>query len=167
LRQKVWIDVSERALLKREVYDENGRLTAGFEFTRVSYPATLDASLFRLDKPGVTVVRPLDSLIRTARQMGMEVYYVPAATGYLLMGAKKIELAGQEVLSQVYANEDTRFSLFQVKGAIDRKKLAEAGGDRFNTLAWSRDRMSFVLIGALEVEELREIADEVTGVDRR
>lgn len=161
--QKIWVDESTYLVLKRVVYDRGGQAVGTSEYVSVDYRPKFGRNTFSLQVTGAKIVTPRNELDRLVAKMGFQGMTLPPKDPYKLESCRIQRIAGQSALVQNYVNADGQISLYQVRGALDPKKLREFSRGDFGVYCWQEGGASFVLIGDLPTDALRKIADRVTS----
>lgn len=160
---KMWIDSKTGLTLKRVVYGKHGP-QATFEFTSVDYKPQLKKSDFELTIRGARVMTPRDRLDDLIKRGGFQSVVLSPKDPYKLESARIQRIENVSALVQVYVKNDGRVSLYQVKAPIDPNRLRRSSrGERVGTYSWQKNGTSFVLIGDLTDNKLREIAQRLGG----
>lgn len=157
--QKLWIDPVRGAILKREIYDPLGNLSAKFEFTRILYDADIQAQAFDTRQLPGQRVTALDVLKRAARQANLPMALLPPASGFVLDTARVIDLGGNSgILMHLYTSTDARLSVYVLRGQVNRQRLDRLAQGGYRTFVMRRDEYSVVLVGGLVAADLERLA---------
>ncbi|MGE0000484.1 MAG: outer membrane lipoprotein carrier protein LolA [Fimbriimonadaceae bacterium] len=160
---KFWIHADSGAVLKSQVTGPEGETVASFEFLTAEIVTEMDSSLFALNKPGATVVTPLDDLRRLSRELGMVPWHIREEGGWQLMGTRPIGPPRSKSLMQSYANGDMRVSLFHVVGRdIDPKRVGNLVGPGMHVHSFRKGESRLFIIGPLDGSALQRLAQRVT-----
>lgn len=157
-RQSLWIEPRRAVVLKRELYDNEGKAVGGYEYKRIAFLKSVEASKFSLPKDA-TVIRPKDDLIRLAKSLEMKPYTLDPVTGYQLMHARGGDIKGSKVLRQIFDSGKSQVSLIQVRGG-EHRELSERSG-RINIYPFNHNGALLVLIGEVDLDTLRRLASRI------
>jgi len=161
---KFWVDPSSGAVLKSQVTGGEGETVASFEFLRVELLPKMEPSLFVLNKPGATVVTPLDDLRRICRDLGMTSWHIREEQGWRLMATRRIGPARTKALMQSYSNGDMRVSLFHVVGRdLDPQRVGNLVGPGMRVHSFRKGDSRLYIIGPLEEPALQRLAQRVSA----
>lgn len=156
LLQRLAIEPNVGMILRRRVYDPTGLEVGGFVYTTVDLsPAPFDASLFRIERKGVQTTTPWDALRRLAKRDGFLPLGLPASTGFRLDEVQVRRLPEGPVMVQTYRGEG-RVSLFQLRVSVSPERLRRQGR-AVHSVSWTRDGVTFVLIGPKDVASLERL----------
>jgi outer membrane lipoprotein-sorting protein len=158
---RFWIDLGSGVVLKRHIMGLDGKVVAGFEFLSLRLDPDIPRTAFQIRIPGVRVISLEDQLSQGAQDLGFKPMKVSEASGWRLVGVRKIDTEKMKFLSQTYRKDKGRVTLFMVKGRLDPVRLRELGRGRVASYSWVRDGVSFALIGSLSDDELRQLASQV------
>ena len=161
--RRLWIDPKTFAVLKAEAFGRRGERLAGFEYSRINYQPEIPAGSFELNIPGARLVTPEDDLERVCRRLGLPMFRLPRETGFRLVSVRPLARGGVSAVMQSYGGPGQRVSLFVVKGDVDPRRLQQTGGEWANSHTWTARGVRLVLIGDMTTEELRRLAQQVTG----
>lgn len=156
-RQRSYVDAVTGVVLKRVVLDAGGAPVGGFEFLSVDYTPRLPEGLFTLERRGAKIVRPRDTVLRMAKAGGFLPEFLPEG-GYMLDGARVMDVLGQSVLAQSYIKEGSRLTFFQTLRKIDPSRLRKLARPGLQVRTWSKNGREFVLIGSASGFEMDRIA---------
>jgi hypothetical protein len=155
--QRVHVDPRTGAMLKRQLFDPVGTQVGYFEFTEINFNPRIRAADFQIRRQGATVVTPVMMMRRAAQEGGFDPVWIPPATGYRLESSRVQPMGSERVFVQVYQGQSQRVTLFQLKSAVDPQRLRRMSrGVRSHS--WERRGKTFVLIGDLEENTLRNLA---------
>ncbi len=157
---RAWIDPAHNVLLKLQTFDPRGDLVGSIEFTSVQFNPTINASTFRIDKPGARLVTPYDDLKRLSAEMGFKPMQLPR--GWTLLSVRKLEPKGVKVLMQLYGNQRSRVSFFMIQGPVNADRLKRIEGRNVNSYVWENNGMRFALLGDPSEQDLRQLASHIT-----
>jgi len=164
LFMRMWIDPKTGLILKRVLYGKNGQPQATFEFTSIDYTPNLKRSDFELNIRGAKVITPRDRLVDMVQRGGFQNVSLSPKDPYQLESVRIQRIENVSALVQVYVKNDGRVSLYQLKTPINPDRLRKSTrGERVSTHSWTKGGTSFVLIGDLPENKLREIARRVGG----
>jgi hypothetical protein len=161
--RRLWIDPKTLVVLKAEAFGRRGEKLAGFEYRRINFQPTIPEGSFELNIPGARLVTPEDDLERVCRRLGLPMFRLPRASGFRLVSVRPLARGGVTAVMQSYGGPNQRVSLFVVKGDVDPRRLQQTGGQWANSHTWTARGVRLVLIGDMPVEELRRLAQQVTG----
>lgn len=156
--QKLWIEPRTGVVLKRVMFDPVGARIGYFEFSRINFNPKFAPGDFRIDRKGATVITPAMTARRLAMQLGLTPSILPESTGFQLEGARVLHPDGKDVLAQTYTGQEGRFTLFQLRAAVDQNRLQKMTRGRLASYSWERGGQGFALLGDLPQPRLREIA---------
>jgi hypothetical protein len=158
----VEIDSESGVILAREIKDRQGAVIGSFRFRAIKMNPTLRGSEFRLNIPGVKVVRIHDELKEAAAELGLKPIRIRAG-GFELMSVRKINSeAGKALLVQFMRNTD-RVTVVASKKELDGKTLRALVRGRGNLHMWKQDSVSLAVISSLPESSLKWIADRVSA----
>jgi outer membrane lipoprotein-sorting protein len=158
----VEIDSEAGVILAREIKDRQGAVIGSFRFRAIKMNPSLRGSEFRLNIPGVKVVRIHDELKAAAAELGMKPIRIRAG-GFELMSVRKIDSeAGKALLVQFMRNTD-RVTVVASKKELDGKTLRALVRGRGNLHVWKKDGVSLAIISSLPESSLKWIADRVSA----
>lgn len=160
---QTWIDPVHGVILKFQNFDRSGKRNGYLEFKSIKFDTPIAASQFTISKPGARIVTPADELKQFAHELGFKPYRLPQSSGWRLVSVRKMEPKGTKVLMEVYRNQRSQVSLFVLQGNLDAERLKSLQGGRTNTHVWDRDGVRMALIGNLNLEGLRRLAQAVVG----
>lgn len=161
LVQRLSIEPSSGALLRRRVYDLTGAEVGGFVYTRIDLnTGPLDAALFRIDRKGAHTVTPRDMLLRLARRGKFRAVGLPASTGFRLDSVRLQDASGNPVLVQNYTGPGGRLSLYQLRATVSSDRLRRQAA-RWHSLSWNEGGLTFVLIGPQDEATLKRLKGTV------
>lgn len=159
LLARMWVDRDRAFILKRESYGADGRWRSRFTYQSIAFAPRFQSDTFAPDRRGVRIIRPIDDLRAMAAKMDLSPITLPGSTGYELVGVRKLDRGKKGMLLTLYGQAGREpLSLFLVQGEIDVERLKAASGGRVNAHVWTVGETTCVLVGALEVEKLRELA---------
>ncbi len=181
LRRRLWVDRGSGLVLQDQSFGPDGNPASLTRFTRLSFPPAQDPGLFRFEPPADVVMAgrlepdPLE--LAEARQAGYEPRkpsWLPS--GYVLESLRVLAHGKKKLLHARFSDGIRALSFFQCPPRVRVGKAK--GGRRFRLrgasatlaqaeegwlLAWSSGGARFVLVGSLEPETLRRIAESVKG----
>jgi negative regulator of sigma E activity len=158
LVQRIFIEPKSGLLVKRQMFDMGGAPAGLFEFTQLNLNPRINPMIFRLDRKGAKIIRPVDTLREVARKEGFPAAYLPASSGYVLHFTNVRKIDGQDVLMSFYGADKGRLSLFITKEPLDPQKLSRFGRGTVNVHTWREGGVSLALIGNQDQETLRRLA---------
>lgn len=157
--QKMWIEPRSGVTLKRILYDPVGGERGYFEFNKIRFNPSFAPGDFKIERKGAVVITPAMEARRYALELGLTPLMLPPSAGFQLEGAHVMNRRnGENILAQMYTGKEGRFTLFQVRTAVDPKRLDEMSRGRLSTYSWKRGQEGFALLGDLSEQRLREIA---------
>lgn len=157
--QRVWIDAQTGVPLKRELYDNVGAKQGYFEFKSIDYTPILRPGDFDINVPNARVLTPYDIAKEFGEKLGITPVFLPRDR-FTLENVMRPGQAGQ-FLHMSYSTEQGMVSLFQAKGRMNLDRMPGGGERRANSVAWSYDGNSFVLMGRMPKDQLEAIAREL------
>ncbi len=117
LRQELWIDPRNGALLGRAGFAPNGMALASFQFLSINYHPHIAPNAFELPK-GAKVFNPNNRIINLAKRLKLAPFRIPDQKGIQLLNCRKIVLKGQPVLMEIYNGPQGRISYFEVNTVL-------------------------------------------------
>lgn len=163
--KKTWIDTSYHLPLKTQIFDCQGRIARSVYYTAINYQPQYVDGMFDFTPPGGCVVQnaPPPPKRVTLRVAEKSVGFRAAIPRYLPPGyqlqADRVPLppqGKQVVLWLPFSNGVDTFSIFQ------RPVGAPAPpGTSGNSLEWRLGDFSFLLVGPLPPDEMKQIRDSV------
>lgn len=156
--QQLWVEPRSGVVLKRVLFDQVGAQIGYFEFRNVNFRPIFTPGTFTIDRKGATVITPAAEARRYALQLGLTPVVLPESSGFKLQFARIITPQGRNVLLQSFIGSEGRFTLFQMRGAVDPNRLQRMGRERISTYSWTRGEESFALVGELSRDRLQQIA---------
>jgi len=160
--QRLWIDPDTYLVVKREVYDRNGRTVAASEYTKVDYRHRFRGNEFHLEVPGAKVVTPRDKMADVIAKGGYQNVSLPPKDPFKLESCRIQQIGDVSALVQVYVNANGRLTLYQLRTSVDPKQLQRFGRGEVSAHSWQSGGSTFVLLGDLPEDKLREIAQRLT-----
>lgn len=162
VHQRLWIEPASGAVLKSEVLGDGGQPLASFEYVRVTFTPEFDAGTFVLDKPGATVITPLDDLRRIAREFRTPPYRIAETDGWRLVSVHPVGEPRQRAFLQSYVNADLRVSLFQVVGRdLDQRRVRNLVGPDARVHKVERGEVRLYVVGELDQAALERLAQRI------
>jgi negative regulator of sigma E activity len=159
--QKIWIDDRTGLMLKRELYDPAGGLVGAFEFKSVNYSPKVRDDDFVI-KAKAPILTQFDLARRAMVKAGMLAAFLPEEGGRRLIGYRLMDRnPASVVMVLTYDTGSTPLSLFQVKGTFEADRLNRITRGEFKTYTWQSQGRSFALIGDLDPDSLKRLADKV------
>lgn len=159
---RMWIDPKSGLVLKRVMYNREGKPQATAEFTKVEFNPRFRRGDFELNVRGAKVITPRDKLAELVSKGGFQNVGLSPKDPLQLESARIQRIENVPALVQVYVNKNGRVSLFQVKAAIDPNRLQRFGrGERLQSYSWQRGGTSYVLLSELPEAELRAIYQRI------
>jgi outer membrane lipoprotein-sorting protein len=160
--QSLWIDTKSGLILKRELYDQVGLVVGAFEFQTVNLHPKIRREDFTINRKGIKVVQLDERLHRLCDVNGFLPNGIKENRGYQWIAVRVLNPKGrQPILMQTYKADKKILSLFQVKGALDQKRLERLATARFRSYSWTVSNHTFALIGDMSEVDLKHIADLV------
>jgi negative regulator of sigma E activity len=160
--QRIYIEPRSGLLVKRQVFDPVGTQMGLYEFTRLRMNPRIDPLLFRLERKGAKVIRPIDTLRQVAASKGFQPAFLRPTTGYHLHFSRMHQPDGNDVLMQFYGSDKGRLSLYQTKAGLDPEKLSKFGRGQVNVYTWKQNGYTLALVGNQDRETLRKLAAGIT-----
>jgi len=145
--ERLFIDPSTGAVLKRQFYDRVGTRVGSVEFTKIDYRSRIDPELFAINRRGAKVISPIDDLKRQVGEHGFKLVYLKPESGAKLESTRVMTPMGRKTLMQIYSMRGARFSLFQVIGANDSDGQRRPGGDALKVTRWVAGERSYMFVG--------------------
>jgi outer membrane lipoprotein-sorting protein len=155
---RAWVDPTRGAILKRELYDAQGRRIALSEFTEVRFGVPIPPGSFTIDPRDPLV----DDLQRACRTAGFEPVRLPENTGYRLKKVQGRTNGRIPMVTQTYAGNGTRLSLILVGGTVDPNRLKKFSNNKLNSITWRTGMTTAVLIGEVSDTELGRLSRMAT-----
>lgn len=157
--QRMWIDPDSGMLLKREIFDPVGTRIGYFEFTKVTFNPRFAPDDFRILRKGAKVVTIDDLVGRFAKRLGFSPTRIPVSEPYELEDVRPVDLGARKGMMQLYAGQRGRFSLYQISGDIDQRRLERlADGPRLDVFSWRNGERTFILVGDVGRAELERLS---------
>ncbi len=158
LVQKMFIDPSTGAVLKRSVFDKSGSPVGFFEFESFVPKARLGHHYFELVHKGAQIVTPTDKLSKIAAENGFDFAMLPASTGYALEHSQIAHVEGQAVLMETYSSSKGRLSLFELPPSLDSSSLKHFNRRDFQIYSWQSGGRTYAIVGRAGQEGLDRLA---------
>jgi outer membrane lipoprotein-sorting protein len=160
----MWIDPKSGLVLKRVFYNRKGEQQASSEFTKVDLRPEIKRGDFDLNIRGAKVITPRDRLAELVQRGSFQNVSFPPKDPLKLESVRIQRIDDISALVQVYVRKDGRVSLFQLKATIDPGRLQKFGrGERLSAYSWQRNGASFVLLGDMPENKLRELGQRLGG----
>jgi hypothetical protein len=147
-------------VLRRQMLDPVGTVVGGFEFEKIDLTPKFAAGSFELERRGVKMIRPEDSLRDLATANGFPVAYLRPSTGVSLQFSRLTKFGDKRVLMQFYAQQGARLSMYQVQADVSPAELSKFARD-LNIYSWQSHGNTFVLVGSQDAADLRKLSNEV------
>lgn len=163
VRQRLWIDSQTGLVLRREVLDDVGDRRDYFEFTKINYNPVVLPEDFRIIVKGARIVTLTDKVGILAKQFQMLDLVLPRSTGFTLDGVNMMKPANITALHESYVGPRGKLSLFQVQGAVDLRAFRPTNARGVQLYPWQMSGRSFALVGTYPIDELRELAQVLSG----
>lgn len=128
IRQQLWVDPRNGALLARTGYGPDGQVVASFEFLSINYHPQISPGLFSLPKE-VKIVTPETQIKKIARTLKITPFRLATSTGLELLSVSRITLKGQPVLMEVYRGPKGRLSFFEVDSVLSGESYNPGQGN--------------------------------------
>ncbi len=176
------IDAQTKLVLESERFASDGSLVEEKRFEHVRYTNNLPGSLFAVPKHMTTVegakrTRPSNDIAHIVKSIGFSARgpkYLPE--GFVPIAGNVLEIKGVRTLHLLYSDGIRSVSLFEDDGraAVDleryhpRALIVDANHAQYaqdgptSMLAWADDRVNFMLVGELGVDELVKIGNSVS-----
>lgn len=161
--QRLWFDPVSYVVVKREVYDKTGKTVAASEYTKIDLRPRFHGSDFRLEVPSAKIVTPRDKLLETASKGGFRNVSLPPKDPFKLESCRIQRIGDVSAFVQVYVNANGRLTLFQLRTSVDPRQLQRFGRGEVNAHSWQSGGSTFVLLGDLPEDKLRDIAQRLTS----
>lgn len=158
IMQRFWVEPNRGLILKRQIFDENGRVAGGFEFEVVKFDVEMASNEFAVPAD-FRIIRPLDELKAACQRATLTPVILDPALGYNLDAIRVLSAArGSGIVMSVYADETTQLSLYIMKQPLNTERLRRLTGQRLKFYSWQQGGQYLTLIGALPQEELARLA---------
>jgi outer membrane lipoprotein-sorting protein len=181
LARRFWIDAGSGLILKRETYQEDGKLAVTETFSDIAYHKAFAPHFFNLsglaktlhvtELPSAEIAVPLASLrIQLAGKASAPAYLA----GYRLVGATTTKIGGRPVLHLRYSDGLNLVSLFEQRRTQPRRPTLVPPGMRviqigstpvhvyhrssLTTLNWDTSTLNTTLMGEMGLSTLRTLA---------
>lgn len=159
--QKLWIDERSGLIAKREMYDPAGGLVGSFEFKKINFSPSIRPDDFSI-KARATIVTQEDLAKRSMAKAGLLPAFLPEEGGRRLIGSRLMDRnPASIVLILTYDLGRSTVSLFQVKGQFEPDRLNRMARGEFKTYSWQLQGRTFALIGEVDLDTLKRLADKV------
>jgi hypothetical protein len=112
---------------------------------------------------GAKVVTPAQLLEELAQREGFRPIVLPATGGIQLEWSNVKQFDGDAVLIQSYTSPKGRLTLFQLRRVVMQDRLSRFSRGRVNFVSWRRDGRTFVLVADRGREDLKRIAEPISG----
>ncbi len=181
LARRFWIDSGSGLILKREIYNEAGKLAVTAAFTDITYHPAFAADTFTLaqlaktvrtvELPSAEAAVPLASV---HAQLSGQVFAPVSLAGYRLVGATATKIAGRPVLHLRYSDGLNLVSLFEQRRTQPSRptqvpaamRVSRIGGTPIHvshrasltTLNWDTPTLNTTLMGEQSLLTLRALA---------
>lgn len=160
--QRLWIDDRTGLILKRELYDSVGGVVGFFEFTKVNYNPDVRPDDFVIQRANAVRVTAEDLARRLMRENGMVAAFLKEDRGIKLIASRQLRrVENARVMILTYETGRAPLSLVQVVGKFEPSRLDRLTGKQFNSYSWQMNGRTFVLIGDMEVSELKRLSSRV------
>lgn len=159
LKQQLWVDPRNGALLARTGYGNDGQVVAAFEFLSINYHAQVSPSVFQLPKDA-KVITPESQIIKIARALHITPFRLRAQSGLQLLSVSRINLKGQPVLMEVYRGPKGRLSFFEVDSVLSGESYNPDQGNVHSAKRVMGQETIF-LVGRYPVEWLQNTLQSV------
>jgi len=167
IMQRFWVEPNRGLILKRQIFDENGRVVGGFEFEVVKFDVEM-ARQVRC-RNGLECVFGAHRFShhpaagRTQRRLPARIVdsglILDPGLGYNLDAVRILSAQrGSGIVMSVYADETTQLSLYIMKQPLNTERLRRLTGQRLKFYSWQQGGQYLTLIGALPQEELARLA---------
>lgn len=160
---RLWIDPQTYLIVKREVYGREGKPMVVTEYTKIDYNRRFRSSDFRLRVAGAKEIRPRDTLAAMVAKGGFQNISLAPKDPFKLESCRIQRIGDISSLVQVYVNGDAKISLFQMRTQLDPQLLRQFGRGEFSVQTWQAGGSSFVLLGDLPEDKLREVAQRLSS----
>jgi negative regulator of sigma E activity len=160
--QRLFIEPRTGLLVKRQLFDAGGVENGLYEFNSLDLSPNIRPGIFRLDRKGATIIRPIDTLRKLAKANDFPASTLRPTSGYSLPNAHMQRVDGQSVLIQFYGSEKGRLSLYITKEPLDADKLRKFGRGQVNVYSWRENNFSYALVGVQDSAVLKRLADTIS-----
>lgn len=158
IMQRFWVEPNRGLILKRQIFDENGRVAGGFEFEVVKFDVEMAPNEFSVPTD-YRIIRPLEELKAACQRASLTPVILDPALGYNLDAVRILSAQrGSGIVMSVYADETTQLSLYIMKQPLNTERLRRLTGQRLKFYSWQQGGQYLTLIGALPQEELARLA---------
>lgn len=158
IMQRFWVEPNRGLILKRQIFDENGRVVGGFEFEVVKFDVEMASNAFSVPTD-FRIIRPLEELKVACQRASLTPVILDPALGYNLDAVRILSAQrGSGIVMSVYADETTQLSLYIMKQPLNTERLRRLTGQRLKFYSWQQGGQYLTLIGALPQEELARLA---------
>lgn len=159
VRHRMWVDEDKGVVLRRETYDPEGKVVAGYVYKRIQYNAKFSDK--HLDPPTSAKVVTLEAeAARAAKDLGMPAFKM-TQKDWVLTDVNKVDSRGVKLLALSYAHPTRRVTLSIVPKDTDLDNLDRIKPRGAETHLWTSGNYRLVLIGNLPLDELRRLARSV------
>jgi len=164
LQQKMWIHPSSGLILKREIYDRSGAMVGFFEFSSVNLNPQIKPGDFELNAKGIKATTPQDRLKRIVSVKGYQLITITLPR-YRLISAREVNLGqkGEKALVQTFTSPSGSVTLFQSKARVSADRLRQTAKGRLSSRIWTKDGISYGLVGSVSEIELDHLKAMLTG----
>jgi len=146
--QRFAIEPESGMVLRYQLYDATGTELGGFAYSKVDLsPGAFAPTLFQIERRGAKLITPYDQLRILAKRAGYPPVSLPPSSGYRLDTVRIVKLEDGRVLAQNYVGPGGRLSLYELQAAVSPARLRRQGGRVLNTLSWTANGTTFVLVG--------------------
>ncbi len=166
LLQRIWAENNSSAILKREGYDAKGNVRLAYAFSEVLLGGSMPASLFEPNFPGAKLITPEDELKRIAKNLKLPPFMLDPSTGFTLYGAGKLKAGDTNILKEFYGNGKLRLSLFVLAKSVNDQAISGLTGKNLSSFVFQKDGCSIVLVGNIDPNTLRQLAESVRTEQR-
>lgn len=156
---RMWISPEHGIILKREVFDLQGKELASFKFEQIRINPSIPASAFVLNPPGSKVVDLNDELKQAFKKTSLPAFRLGGGMGWDLKSVRPVSNESMRMVAQSYARQQGgQVTLFVVAGTLDPQRISRLTGGRAKAHKWQARGATLVLVGAMDEADLKKIA---------
>lgn len=178
---RFWIDPDHKLILKKDRFSQDGTLIQTIQFTTIRFVDTLSEKLFALDanvkdmQRKVVTSKKLNRgellrIVKFAPKLPVELPY-----GYAFESAYLETKNNKQRLHLIYTDGIETVSLFEIPKRSSKRQTVDNTRDRDNQLkisvkeppwklvSWSDEKTNYVLIGTINIELIKKMAESVSG----
>jgi len=154
--QRLYIDPSTGALLKRQVYDGVGGVLAEFQFSRINYSPRVAPDAFTIQRRGARIRLPQDDLRELAQAKGFPAAMIDGVPGVKLEWARAWDRTPNAIM-QSYRTGSGRLTFFMLPQDVNRP-MPDGRHGLVQSEKWTVDGKTYVLIGPRDFQEFDRCA---------